>query len=91
MTNATTNTFGDVTLVEVVYNTGLTEISVYRPDVIPGAGAVLWGVISHMPHNRKWFIYGQTISRWSERSKRDAIGFAVAACELAINRLEKPL
>jgi hypothetical protein len=78
---------GRVTTVEARYP-GHTEISIYRPQVIPGAGKVFWGVISHMNGNRRWWTYGNGFNRYSSRSKREAIKRAVMYCERDIDRME---
>lgn len=70
----------EIRLIECRYDSGLTEIGVYRPQILVGAGPVLCAVISRQGPERgmKWCV--TTIARnhaFKSLVKRAAIAFAI--------------
>lgn len=79
-TGRTETMVDEIRLIECRYDCGLTEIGVYRPEILRGAGPVLCAVVSRQPGGRgnKWCV--TTVSSthaFKSLVKRDAIDFAV--------------
>lgn len=76
--------YGDVQALEYVYDSGLTEIGIYTPEVLPQAGPVLHGVISRLPGNKAWFFYAAGGAKSKHSSKRKAIAEGINCAVMSL-------
>ena len=76
-THSTTVECGGIEVRERRHESGMVEVAVYMPEVVPGAGKVLRTVVTRLPGNRNWFVHARTQGAWRGRSKRRALEFAV--------------
>jgi hypothetical protein len=68
-----------ITIVENRYGSGFTEIGVYRPPVILGAGKILTCVVSRQVSKGKWVVHTPASNRaFLSKVKRRAVEYAVA-------------
>ena len=77
-THSTTVERGGIEVRERRHESGMVEVAVYMPEMVPGAGKVLRAVVTRLPRNRNWFVNVRNQRVWSGRSKRRALEFAVA-------------
>ena len=76
-THSTTVERGGIEVRERRYDSGLVEVAVYMPEMVPGTGKVLRAVVTRLPGNRNWFVHARTQRAWRGGSKRRALEFAV--------------
>lgn len=63
---------GIFTIRDIRYDGGFAEISVYTPEVVPGAGPILQGMISRQSGKSCKFVgYTRTRNRVAKHIKRD--------------------
>lgn len=80
------------------YASGLIEVGVYTPEVLPGSGAVLVVTVDNSAAasgSRKWSVYTGTRRHFRIRGKRAAIAWAIELAKrtdsyaAAVNVLER--
>jgi hypothetical protein len=77
------------------YASGLIEVGVYTPEVLPGSGAVLVVTVDNSGDSRKWSVYTGTRRHFRIRGKRAAIAWAIELAKrtdsyaAAVNVLER--
>jgi len=59
------------------YDSGLIEVAVCTPEIIPGAGKIPRAVVTGAQGKRNWVVHARTERAWIGRSKRRALEFAV--------------